>query len=158
VPSGYTPSLDDTLEGGGRMSHILYVEDNADHAELVMRQLEKQRLRQRVVHVEDGERAMAVLDAAVQGHQPLPRFVLLDLRLPRMDGMEVLARMRASDALRLIPVIIFTTSTTSRDVQAAYSHHANSYLVKPDDTEELSRLLGELSQYWLDRNVASPAT
>lgn len=135
------------------MRDILYVEDDSDHAELVMRQLEKHHLRERVEHVSDGEQALALLDAAVRASGSLPRFVLLDLRLPRMDGIEVLSIIRSTDALRLMPVIVFTTSQTSRDVKAAYTQHANSYLVKPDDTEELSRVLHELSQYWLERNL-----
>lgn len=131
---------------------ILYVEDNADHAELVLRHLERHDLRERVVHVDDGERALAYLASVEAGAAARPHLVLLDLRLPRVDGMEVLARMKESLTLRDIPVVVFTTSTAERDLRDAYARHANSYVVKPDDSVQLDRVLSEVSRYWLERN------
>jgi CheY-like chemotaxis protein len=136
---------------------ILYVEDNVDHAELVLRGLERHQLRERIVHLEDGEQALAYLEQVSQGSVPRLRLVLLDLRLPRVDGMEVLKQIKASERLRDIPVIVFTTSSTSRDVNAAYALHANSYLVKPDDSVGLETVLAELSRYWLTHNLPAPA-
>lgn len=133
-------------------AEILYVEDNPDHAELVLRHLEERALRERTVHVEDGERALQFLGEVSRGSAAPPSLVLLDLRLPRIDGMEVLDHIKSSSTLRDIPVVVFTTSATERDVHEAYARHANSYLVKPDDSKSLSALLDELSHYWLDRN------
>ncbi|HET9933473.1 MAG TPA: response regulator [Polyangiaceae bacterium] len=137
------------------LNDILYVEDNLDHAELVLRQLERRGLRERVVHVEDGERAVAYLDRVASGDSLPPRLVLLDLRLPRVDGMDVLSHVKGSAVLRDIPVVIFTTSTTPHDLKEAYSRYANSYLVKPDDLTELNHVLDELSHYWLEMNRRS---
>ena len=136
---------------------ILYVEDDADHAELVLRHLEKHALRERVVHVDDGERAVAYLAARVADGAARPRLVLLDLRLPRMDGMEVLEHIKSSEPLREIPVVVFTTSAAERDVKEAFTRCANSYVVKPEDALELDRVLAELTHYWLDRNEPCPA-
>ena len=81
-----------------------------------------------------------------------PKLVLLDLRLPRVDGLEVLRHMKATPELRDIPVVVFTTSAGSRDMAEAYANFANSYLVKPDDLTALDGLLRDLSVYWLERN------
>lgn len=131
---------------------ILYVEDNADHAELVLRHLERRKLRDRVIHVEDGERALAHLDRVEDGEAVPPCVVLLDLRLPRVDGIQVLERVKHTPALREIPVVIFSTSSADPDIRQAYENYANSYLVKPDDSLELNSLLDELSHYWLATN------
>lgn len=138
-------------------SRILYVEDNVDHAELVMRHLEDFQLRDQVTHVLDGEQAVAWLDGVATGSNVPPRVVLLDLRLPRLDGMAVLQHIKSSPALREIPVVVFTTSSTDRDLKEAYARHANSYLVKPDDSRELRTVLGELSHYWLEQNRGTAA-
>jgi CheY-like chemotaxis protein len=136
-------------------TEILYVEDNPDHAELVLRHLEQRALRARTIHLEDGELALEYLGRVARGAAAAPSLVLLDLRLPRVDGMAVLDHIKSTSSLREIPVVVFTTSTTQRDVQDAYAHHANSYLVKPDEPHELNALLDELSHYWLDRNRKS---
>lgn len=139
------------------MTRILYIEDNADHAELVMRHLERYQPREQVTHLQDGEQAVRWLDAVAAGTVAAPRVVLLDLRLPRLDGMAVLEHIKGSPALREIPVVIFTTSSTGRDVREAYSRYANSYLVKPDDAGALKELLAEVSHYWLDQNRGTAA-
>ena len=131
---------------------IVYVEDNLDHAELVLRVMERQGVRQRVVHLENGEQAVALLEAVKVGTAERPKLVLLDLRLPRVDGIEVLRHVKSTLELRDIPVVIFTTSCGDRDVQDAYANFANSYLVKPDDLSSLNRLLTDLSTYWLEYN------
>ena len=131
---------------------IVYIEDNLDHAELVLRVLERQGVRQRVVHLENGEQALALLEDVKSGTAERPKLVLLDLRLPRVDGLEVLRHVKSSLELRDIPVIVFTTSSGERDIQEAYASFANSYLVKPNDLSTLNRLMTELSTYWLERN------
>jgi CheY-like chemotaxis protein len=131
---------------------VLYVEDNLDHAELVLRCLEDHGIRQRVFHVEDGEQALTRLQQVKDRQAARPKLVLLDLRLPRVDGLEVLRQIKLSPELRDIPVIVFTTSAGTRDMREAYANHANSYLVKPDDLTTLTTLLNDLSTYWLEHN------
>ena len=131
---------------------ILYIEDNLDHAELVLRCLERHGVRERVVHLENGEEALALLEEVKANTAVRPKLVLLDLRLPRVDGIDVLRQMKSSIELRDIPVIVFTTSAGPRDMRDAYANFANSYLVKPDDLSALNALLTDLSTYWLERN------
>lgn len=131
---------------------IVYIEDNLDHAELVLRVMEREGLRQRVVHLENGEEALALFDDVKAGTAGRPKLVLLDLRLPRVDGLDVLRHVKSSRELRDIPVVIFTTSASGRDMEEAYASFANSYVVKPDDLSSLNRLLMDLSVYWLERN------
>lgn len=135
---------------------ILFVEDNADHAELVMRSFEDHRVVNSIRHLSDGEAALDYLlrrgpwqDAA---SSPRPHLVLLDLRLPKIDGLEVLKTIRQHEELEKIPVVILTTSYAELDVSKAYEYHANSYLVKPLDFEKFTRLMDDLGFYWLGWN------
>ena len=136
---------------------ILYVEDDPDHAELVLRCLERSNARQGAVHVADGELALAYLRACVRGECPRPELVLLDLRLPKVDGVEVLREVKGSEELRDIPVVVLTTSTRPADVGQAYALHANSYLVKPDGLERLVAMIDALAAYWLRWNRPPPS-
>ena len=135
---------------------ILLVEDNRGHAELVRRTIEDHDLGTRIFHVTDGESALDYLfrrgEYADPTSSPRPHVVLLDLRLPRLDGIEVLARIRADEVLTRLPVVVLTTSDADTDVKGAYDRHANSYVVKPLDFEGFSTLMGELGTYWLQRN------
>jgi len=135
---------------------ILLVEDNQDHAELVIRGLESNRVANRIVHVEDGESALdymfqrgrfAAPDAA-----PRPHLILLDLRLPRVDGLEVLKTLKSHGETKRIPVVVLTTSDAERDVAMAYERHANSYLVKPVNFVKFMELTKELGFYWFAWN------
>jgi CheY-like chemotaxis protein len=135
---------------------ILLVEDHLPHAELVKRTLQAHQIVHRLYHVGDGEAALAYLfrhgayvDPATS---PRPHVVLLDLRLPKLNGLEVLKAIRASKELHTVPVVILTTSTAERDVVCAYEHHVNSYLVKPVDYAQFSQLMHDLSFYWLNWN------
>jgi CheY-like chemotaxis protein len=132
---------------------LLYVEDNQDHADLVLDTFSRQHVSARVVHVEDGEAAIAYLQQTDAGSAPRPRLILLDLRLPKLDGFEVLRTVKSSPELSDIPVVVLTTSASSQDVSRAYAHHANSYLVKPHDYSTLDGLLQLVSDYWLNRNT-----
>ena len=127
---------------------VLLVEDNDDHAELVRRQLEEAQEAVRVVHVRDGEAALHYLrGVAPFGDRqlfPLPHFVLLDLRLPRVDGLEVLREIKAARELKAIPVIVLTTSEGERDMAAAYACQASCYLTKPVEAARLVALLRDL--------------
>jgi CheY-like chemotaxis protein len=132
---------------------MLYVEDNPDHAELVMRSLERHRIQARVVHVEDGQAALDYLAGSGQPGWVRPWLILLDLRLPKVDGIAVLSAVREAPPLANIPVVVLTTSGNDSDVQRAYQHHVNSYVVKPDDLPTLDGLMNSLGSYWISQNV-----
>jgi CheY-like chemotaxis protein len=135
---------------------ILLVEDNADHAELVRRTLDASGMPNRLFHVQDGEAALDYLhgcrDYADRQRFPRPHLVLLDLRLPRIDGLEVLKQIKSDPHLHTIPVVVLTTSDADRDMAQAYENHANSYLTKPVDFAKFSVLLKDLGYYWLAWN------
>lgn len=135
---------------------ILFVEDNPDHAELVMRSFEDHKIPNRIHHLSDGEAALDYLfrrgaysDPAAS---PRPHVMLLDLRLPKVDGLEVLKEIRKSKMLEKIPVVILSTSQAETDVKTAYEFYANSYLVKPLDFEDFSTMMDDLGLYWLSWN------
>lgn len=140
----------------GEPLYILLVEDNPAHAELVIRSFESQRVVNRIFHVKDGEEALDYLFH--RGHyqdpatSPRPNVILLDLRLPKVDGLEVLREIKSSEGLKRIPVVVLTTSQAEIDASRAYDYHANSYLVKPLDFEHFTRLMEELGFYWLGWN------
>lgn len=128
---------------------FLLVEDDDTHAHLVMRSLDKARVTNEVFRVKDGVEAMAFLEQkGAHAERPRPDVVLLDLKLPKMDGHEVLSEIKSDPELKQIPVVIMTTSDTEMDREKAYQHHANSYVVKPVDFEKFRTLVDELSLYW----------
>jgi CheY-like chemotaxis protein len=135
-----------------RSECVLYVEDDADHAELVLRTLERSGKKSGVVHVEDGAAALDYLGRSQRAEVPRPCLILLDLRLPKIDGMDVLRKVKTSPELAAIPVVVLTTSASEQDVSRAYACNANSYLVKPDDFASLDTLVRELGKYWLELN------
>jgi CheY-like chemotaxis protein len=140
----------------GQPLTILLVEDNPDHAELVMRGLAEFKVANRIIHVDDGQAALDYLYG--QGEYsdrlkfPIPHLMLLDLRLPKVDGLEVLRDVKENDALKSIPVVILTTSDAERDLLKAYDFHANSFLTKPISFTEFSNLIRDLGFYWLAWN------
>ncbi len=135
---------------------ILLVEDNLDHAELVMRNMEDFQVANTIVHVEDGEAALDYLHGRGKYSDrklfPMPHLMLLDLRLPKIDGLEVLKEVKNAEQLRALPVVILTTSDAERDMAMAYEYHANSYVTKPVNFGEFSTLLKDLGFYWLAWN------
>lgn len=145
-----------TAPAGPVPPSILLVEDNPAHAELILRSFEVCRSDLKIVHLADGEAALDYLFR--RGHyadphrSPRPRIILLDLRLPRVNGLQVLAEIKSYPDIKQIPVIILTTSAAESDIMSAYEHHANSYLVKPAEVEELIQLVEALGKYWLDWN------
>jgi CheY-like chemotaxis protein len=135
---------------------ILLVEDNPDHTELIRRSFQDHRLANKIYHVSDGEAALAYLfrqgEYSDAGQSPRPHVILLDLRLPKIDGLGVLKEIKATEELRRIPVVIVTTSEAERDLAQAYDGHANSYLVKPVDYDRFTQLMTDLGFYWLGWN------
>jgi|SRR5208337_405112 len=136
---------------------ILLVEDNYDHAELVMRSMRDQRVANVIYHVDDGQEGIDFLfhqgKYSTGGNSPRPNLILLDLRLPRVDGLEVLRTVKESPDLRRIPVVILTSSDTESDVARSYDFHANSYVVKPLDFKTFTHLMKDLGFYWLGWNT-----
>ncbi|GAB4541525.1 MAG: response regulator [Anaerolineales bacterium] len=136
---------------------VMLVEDNIDHAELVIRTLEEHAIANKIIHFSDGQTALDYLfrrgEYARPEDSPRPHMILLDLRLPRVDGLEALKQIKAADELKPIPVIILTTSEAEKDVARAYDNHVNSYLVKPVGFEKFSQLMQDLGFYWLGWNT-----
>ena len=135
---------------------ILLVEDNPAHAEIVIRSFQEHHISNRIVHVLDGEAALDYLlhrgQFSDSENSPRPRVILLDLRLPKIGGLQLLQEIKTHKTLFSIPVVILTTSEAERDLTLAYANHANSYLVKPVDFAKFSQLIDELGIYWLDWN------
>jgi CheY-like chemotaxis protein len=136
---------------------VMLVEDNVDHAELVLRTLEDHRIASKVLHFLDGQSALDYLyrrgEFSESKATERPQVILLDLRLPRVDGMEVLKTIKDDEDLKRIPVVVLTTSEAERDVAKAYHNHANSYLVKPVGFEDFRNLMDDLGYYWLGWNT-----
>jgi CheY-like chemotaxis protein len=132
----------------GRVLQILLVEDNPDHAELVRRGFENFPEPISLHHVEDGEAALDYIfgrgQYAERAKFPAPDLVLLDLRLPRVDGLEVLRHIKSHPTWQTVPVVVLTTSDAERDVALAFDYHANSFVTKPVDFTRLAQLVREL--------------
>jgi CheY-like chemotaxis protein len=137
------------LTDGTHAVRFLLVEDDADHADLIRRSFNQNNVANTIDHVSDGEAAMAFLrqESPYESAQR-PDVILLDLRLPKLDGHEVLRRIKADEHLRTIPVVVLTTSQAEIDRAHAYSSHANSYLVKPVDFDQFHKLVVDLQMYW----------
>jgi two-component system response regulator len=135
---------------------ILLVEDNPDDVELTMRALTKNRISTEVVVVRNGVEALDFLFAtgAYSGRdrEILPDLTLLDLKLPKVDGLEVLRRMRADPRTRMLPVVVLTLSNEEEDIIEAYQLGVNSYVRKPVDFDRFNELLHHMGRYWLEFN------
>ena len=140
---------------------ILLIEDNPDDADLALRALKKSNVDNEVVAARDGVEALDYLfgtgahagrNTAIQ-----PQMILLDLKLPRIDGIDVLLRIRADARTRLLPVVVLTTSMEERDVAASYAAGANSYIRKPVDFDQFMEAVRQLGRYWLVLNIPPPA-
>lgn len=135
---------------------ILLVEDDEAHAEIIRRNLGDARVANRIIHVRDGQAALDYLLHEGAFAPPAavvrPDLVLLDLRIPKVDGLEVLRRIKSHDSLHAIPAVVLTTSKAERDVVSAYDHGAGSYLVKPVDFEQFRKLMESFGFYWLAWN------
>src|SRR6266849_10511145 len=143
-----------------KVKSILLVEDNPDDEELTVRALKKNNVVNEVVVARDGVEALDYLFAqgphAGRDLRFMPQVILLDLKLPKLDGLEVLRRLRADDRTRLLPVVILTSSDEERDIASGYGLGANSYVRKPVDFAAFSRAVNRLGLYWLVLNQSPP--
>ena len=135
---------------------ILLVEDDDAHAVIVKRNLHDFKLSNKIYHVKDGQDALDYLyrrnDYTDPLSSPRPELILLDLRMPKVDGLEVLKTIKNDPVLVRIPVVIMTTSSADKDIAQAYDNYANSYLVKPLDLQQFMPMLESLGLYWLAWN------
>jgi CheY-like chemotaxis protein len=144
-----------------RERSILLVEDNPDDEALAIRALRRSRITNEIVVVHDGVEALDYLFGrgayAERNLNNQPAVILLDLKLPRMDGIEVLRELRAHESTRLLPIVILTTSEEEQDVLNSYSLGCNSYVRKPIDFLQFSQAVQQLGMYWLLLNEAPPS-
>lgn len=128
---------------------FLLVEDDENHALLVRRGLEASNVCYHLDHVKNGEEALAFLHRSSYGEQgQIPDVILLDIKLPRMNGHQVLEILKRDEELRCIPVVMLTTSADETDRLRAYKNHVNSYLVKPVDFGQFRQMMKDVAQYW----------
>ena len=141
---------------------ILLAEDNANDEELTLRALRKHKVSNEVVVVRDGQEALDYLfragPHAARDATQTPQLVLLDINLPKINGLEVLKRIRSDERTRTLPVVILTSSAEERDRFTAYDNFANSYIRKPVDFDQFTEAVRELGLYWLVLNEPPPAT
>ncbi len=128
---------------------ILLVEDNPDDAELAIRALRKSNLANHLLHLQDGEEALEFL---FNEKNNKPKIVLLDLKMPKVDGIEVLRRLKADERTRTIPVVMLTSSKEERDIVETYKLGVNAYIVKPLDFDQFGKAVAQLGLFWLVLN------
>lgn len=139
-----------TIAGNGRAVEILLVEDSPGDVRLTKEALREGKVRNHLHVVTDGVEALAFLRRSGKyASAPRPDVVLLDLNLPKKDGREVLAEIKADDDLRRIPAVILTTSQDERDVLRAYELHANCYITKPVDLDQFIAVIQSIESFWL---------
>ena len=132
---------------------ILLVEDDMDDAEMTIHALRKNNLANKLIHLVDGEEALDFLFGTGKfigrDINLRPRLILLDLKMPKVDGMEVLERVKSNEATKKIPVVILTSSKEDPDVSRCYELAANGYIVKPVEFESFIKAVSELGMYWM---------
>lgn len=132
---------------------ILLVEDNPNDAEMTIRALKKSHLANKIVHLKDGAEALDFFFGKGQfsGRDIAnkPKVVLLDLKMPRVDGMEVLQKVKSDERTKMIPIVVLTSSKEDPDIQACYDLGVNSYIVKPVGFESFMKAVSELGMYWM---------
>ena len=151
---------EDLLTRQGEPLIILFIEDDPAHAEITMRNFKKNRISNKVIHLWDGQEALDYLFRHGKYSDPVlsptPHLILMDLRLPKVDGLEVLEKLRAEEKLKCIPTVILTTSEAEIDISRAYNYNVNSYLVKPLDYNKFSNLIEAFGFYWVVWNKYPP--
>jgi len=128
---------------------ILLVEDNAEDADLAMRALKKNNLIRNITHVDDGQEA---LDFLFNDSNEMPHLILLDLKMPRVDGIEVLRKLKADAKKKVIPVVMLTSSNEEKDIIESYKLHVNAYIVKPVDFAQFTKAVTDIGLFWTTLN------
>jgi two-component system, response regulator len=135
---------------------ILLIEDNPHEAELAIRSLKKHHLANRLIHIDDGEEALDFLFCrgkyAENTRKSGPKLILLDLKLPKVSGHEILQQIRQVEQLRTIPIVVLTSSSEEGDLLRSYELGVNSYIVKPVNFEAFSKAIEEVGMYWMVLN------
>lgn len=131
---------------------ILLVEDNPDDAGLAIHALKKHNLANNVLHLHDGEEALTYLFS--HERTSIPKVILLDLKMPKVDGIEVLRKLKSDERRKVIPVVVLTSSREDRDILEAYQLGVNAYIVKPVDFDQFVKAIGEIGLFWLMLNQA----
>ena len=136
---------------------ILLIEDNMDEAQLAIRSFKKHNLANALLHLADGEQALDFIFArnkyALRQGADLPKLILLDLKLPKVSGLEILEAIKTDERTKVIPVIVLTSSQEGPDITASYQLGANSYIVKPVNFDSFSKAVVEVGMYWMFLNV-----
>ena len=130
-------------------NRILLVEDNVADAELAMRAFRKNNLANEIIHVEDGQEA---LDYLYDEKNELPRLILLDVKMPRVDGIEVLRKLKSDPEKKIIPIVMLTSSKEDRDIIESYNLGVNAYIVKPVDFSQFTQAIIQLGFFWMVLN------
>lgn len=133
----------------GNVAEILLVEDNPNDAELAIRALKKNNLANNLIHLEDGREA---LDYLYDENNEMPKLILMDVKMPRIDGIEVLRRLKSDDKKKIIPVVMLTSSKEDKDIIEAYNLGVNAYIVKPVDFDQFVKAVTEVGLFWLILN------
>jgi two-component system response regulator len=132
---------------------ILLIEDNPHEAELTIRSLKRHNPATHLLHIDDGAEALRYL---CDDAEPLPRLILLDLKLPKVDGLDILRQVKTMERTKLIPVVVLTSSNEERDIVESYKLGVNSYIVKPVNFESFTKAVSDLGLYWLLLNNDPP--
>lgn len=133
----------------GNAAEILLVEDNPNDAELAIRALKKNNLANNLVHLEDGQEA---LDYLYDENNEMPKLILMDVKMPRVDGIEVLRKLKSDDKRKIIPVVMLTSSKEDKDIIDAYNLGVNAYIVKPVDFDQFVKAVTQLGFFWMILN------
>ena len=145
-----------------REIEILLIEDNPHEAELTIRSLKKHNLANKLMHLDDGADALDFLfptnPSAETDFHFNPRLILLDLKLPKVTGLEILRRLKEDERTKMIPVVILTSSKEDQDILESYKFGVNAYIVKPVNFEAFTRAVSDLGLFWLVRNQLPPQT
>jgi two-component system, response regulator len=133
----------------GITAEILLVEDNPNDAELAIRALKKNNLANNLVHFEDGQEA---LDYLYNEDNEMPKLILMDVKMPRVDGIEVLRKLKSDEKRKVIPVVMLTSSKEDKDIIEAYNLGVNAYIVKPVDFDQFVKAVTQLGFFWMILN------
>ena len=138
------------MDATDHIVEILFVEDNLQDAEMAIRALKKNNMATQLLHLQDGEEALNFLFSDTI--RSLPKLILLDLKMPKVDGIEVLRKIKSDPARRVIPVVVMTSSKEECDIVDSYELGVNAYIVKPVDFDKFSKAISEVGSFWLGLN------